>query len=268
MHLAKRNPSLTTYGSTAYRNEIKKFNRWLGGRKISPEMILQYFQELKLSPSSRNVAKYALKNAIKSGVNGQNRLIDVVKLDALFKQIKTGKADKKVNACDLVTEEEMKLISDRAPKRAALLCEFLYKTGLRIAEAASIELKNCKTHNSVVHIQVLGKGSKVRTVLIDSGLFLKIREIYRGSRYLFGKPDNKGFSTRYLRKLVSSAGSIIGREIWPHLLRHSFASATASRCNKIQALSNYLGHSSPSITLSMYVHQELTTADLRLDEVA
>lgn len=264
----KRDSSLTVYGSTAYCSEIKKFNRWLGGRKISSDMILEYFQEMKLSPSSRNVAKYALKNAIKNGVNGQSRLIDVVKLDALFKQIKTGKANKKINACDLVTEKEMRLISVQAPKRAALLCEFLFKTGLRIAEAASIELKNCRLHNRVVRIQVIGKGSKIRAVLIGSDLFLKINDAFPGSRFLFGKPDKTSFTTRYLRKLVSSTGSTIDREIYPHLLRHSFATATLQRSNKIKAVSDYLGHSSPSITLAMYVHQELTTTDLLLDEVA
>ncbi len=50
---------------------------------------------------------------------------------------------------------------------------------------------------------------------------------------------------------------MLNRDISAHKLRHSFATIKIAKTGKIKAVSEYLGHSSTSITLDMYVHEEL-----------
>lgn len=264
MKLTKRAPELPVYGSNAYCAEIRKFNSWLDGRQISSSNLLDYFQNLKVSPASKSVAKYAIKRVLKASLTGQNRMIDPIQLETVFKQIRTGKPKKKIDAEDLLTESEIKQIASLAPERTALLCSFLYATGLRIAEMASIELKRCTNHGGIVRICIVGKGSKERSIMVGNDLFKRVRKCFPNSKYLFGKGDDTKFTVRYLRQLITSTGAIVGKKVFPHLFRHSFATATIFRTNKIKAVSEYLGHSSPSVTLSMYVHQDLDANDLLL----
>ncbi|OED36228.1 hypothetical protein AB834_03140 [PVC group bacterium (ex Bugula neritina AB1)] len=74
-----------------------------------------------------------------------------------------------------------------------------------------------------------------------------------------GKPQNP----RYIRKIITQWGKrALLKNISPHTLRHSFATNKIAQTGKIKAFSQYLGHSSSSVTLDMYTHQELSTTEL------
>ena len=58
---------------------------------------------------------------------------------------------------------------------------------------------------------------------------------------------------------------LVKDSLFPYLaptLRHSFATEKIAKTGKIKGVSEYLGHSSSSITLDMYVHEELTDDEL------
>ncbi len=55
---------------------------------------------------------------------------------------------------------------------------------------------------------------------------------------------------------------MLGKRFSAHTLRHSFATTALEKTRKIKALSVYLGHSSTSVTLDMYVHEEFSQEDL------
>ena len=57
----------------------------------------------------------------------------------------------------------------------------------------------------------------------------------------------------------------IGRSVPAHALRHSFAARQIQRSGKIEAVSRYMGHSTPAITMGYYVHESLDDGEL-LDE--
>ncbi|OED36226.1 hypothetical protein AB834_03130 [PVC group bacterium (ex Bugula neritina AB1)] len=52
------------------------------------------------------------------------------------------------------------------------------------------------------------------------------------------------------------------KKVTPHTFRHSFATSKIAKTGKIKAVRQYLGHSSSSVTLDMYTHQELSTTEL------
>jgi integrase len=54
-----------------------------------------------------------------------------------------------------------------------------------------------------------------------------------------------------------------GRHFSPHGCRHTFATRAIERTGKLKAVSEYLGHASVSITLDMYVHEEIADDELR-----
>ncbi len=94
-------------------------------------------------------------------------------------------------------------------------------------------------------------------------LFAEIRAACRGEEYLFetagGKPYRRSYVSGQIAKITQYA---IGRRLSAHKLRHSFATRMVAKTGKIAAVSTYLGHSSVSTTLNLYVHEELGDAEL------
>ena len=67
----------------------------------------------------------------------------------------------------------------------------------------------------------------------------------------------------YVSNQIAKLGRhILGRRISAHTFWHSFATRKIKETAKIQAVSEYLGHSSVAITLSLYCHDELSEEDL------
>jgi len=54
-----------------------------------------------------------------------------------------------------------------------------------------------------------------------------------------------------------------GKHFSPHGCRHTFATRAIERTGKLKAISKYLGHASVSITLDMYVHEEIADDEIR-----
>jgi site-specific recombinase XerC len=54
----------------------------------------------------------------------------------------------------------------------------------------------------------------------------------------------------------------LNRRISAHTFWHSLATRKIKETRKIQAVSEYLGHSSVATTLSLYCHDELSVEDL------
>ena len=247
----------------AYQTELKKFRASISG-PIRFSTIQNYFARMKASPATKTLAKYALKRVLKHQLLMENRLGELQNLDTLFKQIKTGKSIKRISPEDIVTEKMLRQIGRKCERRTALLCETLYKTGLRISELAGIRRRDCRATGKLVSIEIVGKGQKMRRVLLSNGLLKSVREAFGHGEYLFCNRSGSALSTRHLRRLVNQAGVLLRRPVFPHLMRHSFATNTIAKTGKIKAVSEYLGHSSPAVTLTMYVHENLTESDLGL----
>ncbi len=158
-----------------------------------------------------------------------------------------------------VTPEEIFHIRDMA------LLELLYGSGLRISEALGLNIGDIRP--GILHIQVMGKGSKQRQVpLSDTSAsvlarWLAVREqvppshgesgVFLGRR---GKRLDRRQAARILEEHAKLAG--IPQHVSPHDLRHSFATHLLEGGADLRAVQELLGHSRISTT-QRYTHLDL-----------
>ncbi|MCI0449197.1 MAG: site-specific tyrosine recombinase XerD [Chlorobi bacterium] len=151
--------------------------------------------------------------------------------------------------------------------RDKALLETMYACGLRVSETINLKCSNVLINDEVV--RVFGKGSKERIVPIAKSTLDWIRLYLTKSRLSLTKP----FSEDYLflnwrgRKLSRMAvwdiinkytkTAKIGKQIHPHILRHSFATHLLEGGADLRSIQEMLGHSDISTT-QIYTHVDIT----------
>jgi len=265
MELTLKTGKLKLTGQETYDTYIQRFNKEVG--KANLETIHKWITSLKgeLRPASIRTLKAGLKKGIKKTFSKESNYIPfLVALDQTFKEIKVDRPDQKVYSEEVLTESEIDLLIEKSSTRTSLLIETLYKTGLRISELLSITLADCKTESKFTFFRLVGKGGKERRVFIPTELFTKIKKEFKSKKYLFETSTGKKIVRQYAWKEIHRKGlSILGKEIHPHTFRHSFATNTILKKGKdLKAVSQYLGHSTTSITADMYLHSQLEPKDL------
>ncbi|MBL0059703.1 MAG: tyrosine-type recombinase/integrase [Elusimicrobia bacterium] len=159
----------------------------------------------------------------------------------------------------------------RASRDAALL-ELLYSSGLRAEEISSLTVASLDPWEGSV--RVFGKGSRERLVPVGESALSRLR-VYLQQRGidlltgvgggasvpLFAGLNGKRMDVRTVRRAVESAGRAAGlARVYPHLLRHSFATHLLDRGCDLRSVQEMLGHKNLSTT-QIYTH--VTTDRLR-----
>lgn len=162
----------------------------------------------------------------------------------------------------LTVEEVGKLLagcSKRAPTgvRNRALIVMLYRAGLRISEALSLQPKDLDRESSTVRI-CHGKGNFARTVGLDAGAWAVI-ELWlerRGSIGLnghhpvfctvHGKPVASAYVRKLLPRLARKGG--VEKRVHAHGLRHTLAFELASEGVPMHVIQAQLGHGSLATT--------------------
>ncbi|TDR41296.1 tyrosine recombinase XerC subunit [Tahibacter aquaticus] len=138
------------------------------------------------------------------------------------------------------------------------MLELFYSSGLRLAELIGLHWNDIDLDDGLV--RVLGKGSKTRVVPVGS----KAREALQALRKhaapeaqasVFlgrgGKPVSPATVRRRLKGWAQSQG--VWKRVYPHLLRHSFASHMLESSGDLRAVQELLGHADISTT-QIYTH--------------
>lgn len=143
--------------------------------------------------------------------------------------------------------------------RDCALLELLYASGLRVSEACSLSLYSVDD----VSVRVLGKGGKERIVpvgvkaidAIDRYLVHFRDKGPEQEKHLFltekGKPIDRILVWRRIKVYAKKAG--ITKNIFPHTLRHSFATHLLENGGDLRVIQEMLGHSSITTT-DRYTH--------------
>ena len=143
--------------------------------------------------------------------------------------------------------------------RDAAILEFLYATGSRVSEAASVGLTDLDLDSATVVLS--GKGSKQRLVPLGSHARTAIRAYLpirlgllseeERSDVLFVNARGKGLSRQGLWEIVKRNGRLAGIEpssLSPHVLRHSAATHMVEGGADLRTVQEMLGHASISTT--------------------
>ncbi len=147
--------------------------------------------------------------------------------------------------------------------RNRALIELIYASGLRVSELAKLNLEQLDLDSR--EIRVWGKGSKERVALMGkpaaSALASYLKEGrpkllgQKKSSALFINRQGERLIERRVQKIIEECakGAGIGKRVYPHLLRHSFATHLLDGGADLRVVQELLGHSSLSST-QVYTH--------------
>lgn len=171
-----------------------------------------------------------------------------------MRKIKSLKIDK-LRSRHPLTAEQLELVRDgcRGYKEKALV-EFLVSSGCRVSEVAGLRVDDIDWRDR--KCKVIGKGGKQRTVYfsVRAKLMLQLYiEGRKGGEALFSssRAPYEPLSDRGIEKIISKLGKRIGMErpLYPHLMRHTFASHALSAGMDLTVIQHLLGHTDPKTTL-------------------
>jgi integrase/recombinase XerD len=149
------------------------------------------------------------------------------------------------------------------PLRDRAILELFYASGLRISELTGARLENLNLQERI--IRVVGKGSKTRLVPIGRAACDAIDQYLTRERvHLVGrKTGNEVFLSRHGKKLTTqrvwqiikeiAASAGFDTNVYPHLLRHSFATHLLANGADLRVIQELLGHADISTT-QIYTH--------------
>lgn len=147
--------------------------------------------------------------------------------------------------------------------RNMALLELLYATGMRVSECVSLELTDIDFHYNIV--RVMGKGRKER--IIPFGQYAHdalIRYIEQVRPTLMKKENHQKvfvnmrggeLTTRGVRYILSEMidNASMHTKIYPHMLRHTFATHLLNNGADMRTVQELLGHANLSST-QIYTH--------------
>jgi integrase len=100
---------------------------------------------------------------------------------------------------------------------------------------------------------------------VSKALYDQIRFTFNREVWLFETSKGQSVPAYYVTDMIDRASKrALGRRVSAYGLRHAFATAMIAKTVKLEAVSEYLGHADPAVTLRIYTHQSLTDEDLRV----
>ncbi len=150
--------------------------------------------------------------------------------------------------------------------RMTALLEVLYATGLRVSELVGLPLSALSQDGRVLIVR--GKGGKERLVPLTEAataalaVYQPLRAAFAGdgaeaSPWLFPSRAAAGHLTRarfgQLLKETAEAAGIEPKRVFPHALRHSFASHLLAHGADLRSVQEMLGHADITTT-QIYTH--------------
>jgi integrase/recombinase XerD len=166
---------------------------------------------------------------------------------------------------ELQVQQLIESIDTTKPRglRDRAIVELLYASGLRISELANARLENLNVDERIM--RVTGKGNKTRLVPVGrracealasylTGERPKLVKARTGSEIFLSSRGTK-LTTVRLWQIVKERARLSGLEanIYPHLLRHSFATHLLGNGADLRIIQEMLGHADISTT-QVYTH--------------
>lgn len=133
-----------------------------------------------------------------------------------------------------------------ANHRDYLMLQVLWRTGVRVSELANIRPRDIEWPNQVVNI-TKGKGGKQRRVLLDEKT-VQMLSNYVSSQNIGEEQPVFDLKRRQIGNIVKKYGKMIGVDVHPHTLRHSFAIHLVRSGMDLRRVQLLLGHSSLNMT--------------------
>ena len=176
----------------------------------------------------------------------------------------------------ILSRDEVKalLLAPRHLKHRVILAT-LYATGVRVSELCQLQGTDIDSKRMVIHVRQ-GKGKRDRLTLLSPDLLPLLRrywKLYQLQCWLFpGHRITEPITSDGVAFVCKKAGHTakLTKAIYPHLLRHTFATHLLEAGVDLRRIQLLLGHASlRSTSLYLHVaHPALTATESPLDALA
>lgn len=229
-----------------YLHDGAEFAAWLKNRELTKENASQWREHLLQTGYAP-----ATVNSMLSAVN---RLLKFLgREDCRIKFLRVQRRVFREQNRELTRNEYQKLLdtaAEQGQERLGLLMEAICATGIRVSEVRYITVEAAQRGRAEVNLK-----GKIRTVLLPAKLcrkllkYAKKQKTVSGEIFLTrnGKPISRRQIWREMKTLCKKAG-VEASKVFPHNLRHLFATAFYKVCRDIVKLADVLGHSSIDTT--------------------
>ena len=251
------------------RRSLTEFAAWCAARKkidhpraVTLPVISEYLADRKksgLAASSIKLVVVALKIFFRhlggKGVKDPTEALTLPRIERYLPETLN----------ELQVERLIESVDTKVPLglRDRAMIELLYASGLRISELANSRLENLDVNERI--LRVTGKGNKTRLVPVGRkaceavAAYLsterpKLVKRRTGSEIFLSSRGTK-LTTVRIWQIVKKHAKHSGLEanIYPHLLRHSFATHLLSNGADLRIIQEMLGHADISTT-QVYTH--------------
>lgn len=229
-----------------YLREVRFFGNWLSGRMIARESVIEwkeYLQKEGYVPATVN-AKLSALNSFFSFMGWEDCRVKLLRVQRqMFRE----------QSKELTKEEYERLLDTarrQGQERLALLMETICATGIRVSELPDITAEAVRRGRA----EVVLKG-KIRVILLPGKLCRKLLAYMEKqgitSGEIFLTKSGMSLSRRQIwreMKELSKKTDVESSKVFPHNLRHLFATSFYKICKDIVMLADVLGHSSVETT--------------------
>ena len=242
LQLEERSPATVE----KYLRDVRAFALWLNGRTISKELT----SEWKTHLVAQNYAPTTV-NAMLSALNGLFAFLNWGECRVKF--LKIQRRLFRDAARELTRPEYERLLTaarSLGRERLALLAETICATGIRVSEVRYITLEAAAAGKAEIALK-----GKIRVILLPGKLCRKLQKYARQQKIVSGAIFRTGSGRELgrrqiwaeLKGLCRHAG-VAPEKVFPHNLRHLFATVFYRACRDIVKLADLLGHSSIETT--------------------
>lgn len=228
-----------------YRRDVTAFAGWLEGRAVTKETAADWKSHL-------SHCGYAPRT-INSMLASLNSFCRFAGLPIKVKFLKIQRQIFRDSARELTKEEYDRLLTaarESGQERLVLIMETLCATGIRVSELRYITVEAALAGRATITLK-----GKIRTILLSTKLCRKLVKYARKQKIAAGEifltSSGKGISRRQvwfeLKRLCRAAG-VEPTKVFPHNLRHLFATTFYRAQRDIVRLADMLGHSSIDTT--------------------
>jgi integrase/recombinase XerD len=178
--------------------------------------LLQLMEKRRLSASSYNVYAAALCFLYRQTLRRPEVVQGVQRL-RVWRKLPT-----------LPTRDEIERVFEQLPLHMRTIAVLAYGSGLRVSEICQLRVQDIDSSRMQVHVERSKAGKQRRALLSHAGLAL-LRSYYKSYKVtgplLFpGRNRHKALSRAAFNKaLVQAVQRAKVRRVWPHSLRHAFA---------------------------------------------
>ena len=229
-----------------YMRDVRKFFCWLADKSLEKAQVSAWRAQL--------LADGYAPETVNSMIVALNRFLDFIGCSDC--RVRTLRIQRKLfrrQERELTRAEYERMVQTaerKGQQRLALLLEAIAATGIRVSEVKYLTVETARAGRAEIALK-----GKIRVILLPNKLCRKLLKYAKKQKTVSGEifltRNGKSLSRRQIwsemKHLCKFAG-VEASKVFPHNLRHLFATVFYQACKDIAKLADVLGHSSIETT--------------------